>query len=103
MLWAGALWIALTWGLLLGHVLGDGVEQKEAEWPVDGSMSFRLGSGAVATSYSDLTKNVLAPPKLTLLKSKRTSAGETFSPTPVNHYSAIPIYKKMNQSFVKLI
>ena len=42
MLWAGALWIALTWGLLLGPVLGGGVEQKEAELPVDGSMSFRL-------------------------------------------------------------
>ena len=102
---AGALWCGLMVGLLLAPVHGDVGWQKDVSLPkpVDGSMSFRLGSGAVATGYSDLTMNVIAPPKLTLLKSKRSSAGETLSPTPLNSHDLIPIYKKVNQNLAKLL
>ena len=66
-LWAGALVL----GLALGSDDDVVVKQEDEAGPV-GSVSFRLGSGAVATG---LTMDWTAPMKTTLLKSERSPAG----------------------------
>ena len=99
---AGALLLGLMRALALEPVHGDVVQQKEYAEPVE-SMSLRLGSGAVATGYDDLTTNLIAPTKMTLLKSERFPAGKTLLPTPGKNHDPIPIYMKMNQNIVKLL
>ena len=66
-------------------------------------MSFRLGSGAVATGFYDPTTDWIAPTKMTLLKSERSPAGKTLLPTPGRNHDPIPIYMRRNQSIVKLL
>ena len=89
-------------GLLLGPTCGDVGGQKDVIMPkpVERSMSFRLGSGVVATGLYDITMDWAAPTKMTLLKSERSPAGKTLLPTPGKNHDPIPIYMKMNQNIV---
>ena len=89
---------ALALGLALGPDDGVVVKQKDEAGPV-GPVSFRLGSGAVATGLYDITMDWTAPTEAALLTSGRSPLnleGKTFLPTPGKNHAPIPIYKKMN-------
>ena len=70
-----------------------------------GSISFRLGSGAVAASLGDTTIDWAGTTEASLPKLERsplTFADSAFLPSPEKNHPPNPIYQKLKQNIDKL-